>query len=359
MTKPSRNMTNDSLLDVNLEREINMNKVDLDWLPLEFQDRLFSIIVPSYNRAHTILETLDSAWAQTYRPIEVVVVDDGSTDDTKEVVEKWTEQHAGDVDFHLSYEFQENAGVCAARNRALRKCKGSYIQFVDSDDTIYPERMERLVCLFKESGCDYIETGFEGFLEENREVVETHYGHTISNHLDLLLEGRLWPNTLRPAYTRDLISRNGPWNEEMVTLQDYEYVIRALTLDPTPACEAIHDVLASARRDGGARLSDIIKQKEGRRLRINCERILCDGVRDRQDITDVRKEQLASRLYALAFRCNGSGWTDLGRECASLADGLNVRLSRLGMRRRLIYKMGRVGAVLYGVVSKLKGSANR
>jgi hypothetical protein len=233
---------------------------------------------------------------------------------------------------------------------------GQYIQFLDSDDTLYPQRFEMLADTFRNRNCDYIETGFEGFLAETGEVIEIHKGHTISHQLDLLLKGRLWPNTLRPAYSRQLINRTGPWNEDMVTFQDYEYVIRALTLTPQPLCESIGDVLASARRDSSGRMSDIIRTRQGRELRIHCEALLCDAVRGRRDISEDAISQLSSRLYALGMRCNGSGWPDLGERCAILADSLGVRLDSRGKRRRFVYKCGRIGSMAYSYAASLKSA---
>ncbi len=324
------------------------------WLRIGFHEGLFSIIVPTFNRSDTIVDTLNSVWNQTYRPIEVVIVDDGSQDNTREVVKSWMQERSINKEFFCTYEYQENAGVCAARNRALQNSIGQYVQFLDSDDTIYPERLSRLVEVFQKTGCDYIETGFEGFLTETGEIVSTHPGHVGRNQLQLLLLGRLWPNTLRPAYTRQLIAKTGPWNEEMVTFQDYEYVIRALTQVPLPKCESIADVLASARRDSAGRMSDIIFLKEGRSLRIHCERLLCEAVKDNNNIPEEWKRQLASRVYALGFRTNAKGWSDLGKQCGKIASSVGVKLDAKGRLRRLVWKTGRVGGFVYGQMSKVR-----
>jgi len=324
------------------------------WLREDYRERLFSVIVPTFNRDSTIIETLNSVWNQTYRPIEIVIVDDGSQDNTHEVVETWIQEHPVSEEFDCIYEYQKNAGVCAARNRALRKSEGQYIQFLDSDDTIYSERLSRLFQVFQKTGCDYIETGFEGFLTETGEVVSTHPGHVERNQLQLLLLGQLWPNTLRPAYTRQLIAKTGPWNEDMVTLQDYEYVIRALTQVPLPKCEAIAEVLASARRDSTGRMSDIIFTKQGRSLRIHCERLLCEAVKDNNNIPEEWKSQLASRIYALGFRTNAKGWSDLGKQCGELASSMSARLDAKGRLRRLVWKSGRIGGVLYSHLSRYR-----
>jgi glycosyltransferase involved in cell wall biosynthesis len=77
------------------------------------------VIVPTHNRADLISEALDSVWAQIYRPIELLVVDDGSTDNTVEVVQKWGRGCDSDAKFTLRYFRQENRGPAAARNHGL------------------------------------------------------------------------------------------------------------------------------------------------------------------------------------------------------------------------------------------------
>lgn len=94
-----------------------------------------SVIIPSYNRARTLPETIGSVLAQTHRDFEVIVVDDESTDDTADVVAA-----IGGV----SYERIVHGGVCAARNRGIEASSGSYLLFLDSDDILYDTALEEL-----------------------------------------------------------------------------------------------------------------------------------------------------------------------------------------------------------------------
>ena len=102
---------------------------------------LVSVIVPTHNRAHLLIGALDSVWAQTYRPIELIVVDDGSTDNTRAAVEAWQSAHCSDDRFTLEYVAQENRGPAVARNRGLTLSRGEYVQFLDSDDRLHPEKL--------------------------------------------------------------------------------------------------------------------------------------------------------------------------------------------------------------------------
>lgn len=99
---------------------------------------LVSIIIPCYNKAQYLGETLASVADQTYSDIEVLVVDDGSPDDTQTVVEEWQRQMT-----NLHYLHQENAGPSAARNNGIRASHGKYVMALDADDKLAPTYVER------------------------------------------------------------------------------------------------------------------------------------------------------------------------------------------------------------------------
>ena len=111
-----------------------------------------SIIVPTFNRSTMVVELINSILAQTWRPIEIIVVDDGSTDDTAEIVGNWlpVEDRCRIVLLR-----QDNAGPASARNLGLQHARGEFIQFVDSDDLLLPHAVEALVTGLQASGRSY------------------------------------------------------------------------------------------------------------------------------------------------------------------------------------------------------------
>ncbi len=324
------------------------------WMKAEFVPHLFSVIVPTFNRARTIVCTLDSVKVQTYRPIEIIVVDDGSTDETQDVVEDWRARNTEGESFVVEYIYQQNSGAGAARNLGLRVCRGEFIQFLDSDDLLHEKRFERVARRFQRTSCDLVETGFAGFYEQVGDLDEVHYGHEGLDLLAHLLRGRLWPNTLRYVFRRELLKRTGPWNERMSCFEDYEYLIRALVQNPRPRAEAIRDVLCYARRHRGEGRSARLRTREGREWRVHCEAVLCDLVNQCDDIPNEWKQALASRLYGLGFRCNAAGWPDLGQRCGEIAASLEVELDLKGKLRYLAWRGGRLGGMTYIAVGKLK-----
>ncbi len=106
--------------------------------------KLVSIIIPTYNREKTIRESVCSVLDQSYGDIEVIVVDDGSTDHTKEVLEDIN-------DNRLRYIFQTNSGACNARNHGIKEARGEYIAFQDSDDLWHKDKLKKQIQII-ESG---------------------------------------------------------------------------------------------------------------------------------------------------------------------------------------------------------------
>jgi glycosyltransferase involved in cell wall biosynthesis len=101
---------------------------------------LVSVIIPTYNSAEFLLETLESVFAQTYQNLEVILVDDGSTDGTRRLIEPYLSR--------LTYVYQDNAGESSARNHAIEMAQGEFLAFLDSDDTWLPDKLEKqLACL--------------------------------------------------------------------------------------------------------------------------------------------------------------------------------------------------------------------
>lgn len=118
---------------------------------MEFVDRCaVSIIIPCYNCGLLLEETLDSLCRQTYRDFEIICINDGSTDNTSEILKRWQTNNA----FNLRVINQENGGVSKARNVGISKSKGKYIVFCDADDLYHERYIEILVNAMESSGAD-------------------------------------------------------------------------------------------------------------------------------------------------------------------------------------------------------------
>ena len=116
---------------------------------------LVSIIMPSYNTAPYISETIQSVLNQTYQNWELIVVDDCSTDNTDQVV-------AYIKDERIKYfKNEKNSGAAISRNRALRESKGRWIAFLDSDDLWMPEKLEKQIAFMESNGYFFSYTNYE------------------------------------------------------------------------------------------------------------------------------------------------------------------------------------------------------
>jgi glycosyltransferase involved in cell wall biosynthesis len=139
---------------------------------------LVSVIIPAFDAAATIRQTLNSVLAQTYREIEVIVVDDGSSDATSAIVEEFVTRDA-----RLQLVRQSNAGVGAARNTAIRKAQGKYIAPLDADDIWFPEKLEKQVARMEQCGNE------TGLVYCWSKIVDNHGG--LVSDCSQIVQGRL------------------------------------------------------------------------------------------------------------------------------------------------------------------------
>ena len=134
---------------------------------------LVSIIIPCYNKAQYLGETLESVAAQTYPNIEVIVVDDDSPDNTKEVVDRYLQQMG-----NLNYLHQLNQGPSAARNNGIRASRGKYVMALDADDLLSPTYVEKCAyCLENHPETKLVYTKATMFGQYNQSWDLQEYSH--------------------------------------------------------------------------------------------------------------------------------------------------------------------------------------
>ncbi len=200
------------------------------WLGEEYEPGLVSVIMPAYNHAGFLPMAMDSVLAQTYRPIELIVVDDGSTDNSYTIIKEWAEKKRTDDGFRLLHLRQKNKGACAARNLgALRSC-GQLIQFLDADDLLAEDKIERQVgCWNGEDNC-LVFGPWKRFRAEEDPDANGESGKVLNVDGDILaqwlngwwapLHSLLWPRTM--------VAKIGPWDEQLASDQDGDFFVRAL-----------------------------------------------------------------------------------------------------------------------------------
>lgn len=117
----------------------------------KYESPKVSLIIPVYNAENHIIRGIDTAIAQSFDDLEVILIDDGSEDKTSEILDWYAEKYNNIVVIH-----QTNGGPALARNTGIKKANGEYLGFMDSDDMIYPDRIEKLYESIKKNNCDVV-----------------------------------------------------------------------------------------------------------------------------------------------------------------------------------------------------------
>lgn len=179
-----------------------------------------SVIIPVYNRAHLLHRALDSVVAQTFKDIEILVIDDCSRDDPYSVIKEYK-------DSRIKYIKQkENQGVAAARNRGLREAQAPFVAFLDDDDEWLPEKLSKQVELFLQSPPEVglIYTGVETVMDEGHTEIQlpTERGNVYGR---LLVKNCIHGGS-SAMIRRNLITNVGFFDENLLAIEDYEYWLR-------------------------------------------------------------------------------------------------------------------------------------
>lgn len=183
-------------------------------------EKLVSVIIPAYNIEKYISRCLDSIIAQTYNNLEIIVVDDGSKDQTAEILDDYQKRDSRIIVIH-----KENGGVSSARNQGLDIAKGDYIGFVDGDDLIKPNMYEVLVKLLEEENADIAHCGYQMVFPDR---VDYYYNtgrrkiQTTQEGLKDLLSGKMIEPALYNKLYRKELFNNIRLDEKIRINEDLE-----------------------------------------------------------------------------------------------------------------------------------------
>ncbi len=190
------------------------------------QQGLVSTIIPVYNRPEMLLEAVDSVLAQTYQSIEIIIVNDGSTDTTQQVINHLVENHSVVSSITIS-----NSGPAMARQAGLDRANGEFIQFLDSDDLLYPEKFAKQVAGLNQA----CEVGVSYCVQEYRHIngnlldaTWMRTGECFKTMFPAMLGGRIW-GTPAPLYRANVLNQVGPWMD-LKNQEDWEYDCRLASL---------------------------------------------------------------------------------------------------------------------------------
>lgn len=195
----------------------------MNWISPQYTVGLVSVIIPTYNREIFLSQAIESVIAQTYRPIECIVVDDGSTDNTKKTVERITE--LVDSGFRLIYIKQKNAGAQVARNTGTILSKGEYIQYLDSDDLLYADKLTLQVkYLINNDNVDGVFGDWEKGMPDQKELKLNYEDEDLVTQL--LTEKCI--TNFAFLMRRNIINNIGHWDEKLKRNQEIDFQVRGL-----------------------------------------------------------------------------------------------------------------------------------
>jgi len=185
---------------------------------------MISIIIPAYNAEKYITETIDSVLFQTYKDWELIIVDDGSTDDTAKIVKVFC-----DKDNRIQYFYKENSGVSDTRNYGMEKAKGDYIVFLDSDDVWLNIFLEETLSILKENkNIGVVNTNVQ-FIDYKSNKTSIFYSGVTSSDINKLIFFELQNRTTGPSGTvlrTKLAKKINGFNKDLSNVADKMFYIQ-------------------------------------------------------------------------------------------------------------------------------------
>lgn len=213
---------------------------------------LVSIVIPTYNNARYIEQAIKSALQQTYPAYEIIVVDDGSQDETRQILQPYFNR--------VHYVYQENQGVSAARNRGIQMARGELVAFLDADDYFLPEKLEKQVAVFQENpSLGMVNSGWNLVSETGEELGAVKLWDNLPK-LDLeawVLWRPVFPGAM--MFSRQWLERVGGFDRRFPPAEDVDMVLRLAMI----GCEAAwlkETTVYYRQHEGSATTKNTLKQ---------------------------------------------------------------------------------------------------
>jgi glycosyltransferase involved in cell wall biosynthesis len=177
-----------------------------------------SVVIPCYNQARFLSEAIDSVCHQTHTQHEVIVVDDGSTDLTQSVAQRY-----GGV----RYIYQPNQGVSAARNAGIRQSRGTYLAFLDADDRLLPDALAAGIdCFRKSQSCGFVVGRYRNIATDGSPISGPNRRSGAHDFYDALLRGNIIGVPATVLFRRAAVESVGGFNARFTLGEDYDLALR-------------------------------------------------------------------------------------------------------------------------------------
>lgn len=182
---------------------------------------MISVVIPTYNRAHFISRAIHSALNQTYQEFEIIVVDDGSTDNTEQVVKKFSDKRI----VYIRHEV--NKGVSAARNTGIKISRGEFIAYLDNDDEWLPDKLEKQITKFNALSDNFaiVYSGAYNVLNKTEEIVSEVTPYLRGKIYTIFLKGCIFDPTTA-MIRKSCFEKSGLFDESLSSCHDWDMWIR-------------------------------------------------------------------------------------------------------------------------------------
>jgi glycosyltransferase involved in cell wall biosynthesis len=277
---------------------------------------LVSTIIPVYNRRELLLESVESVLSQTYRPIEIIIIDDGSTDDTPAEADRLVQNEPK----LIRVIHQSNSGPGAAREAGRQLAIGEFIQHLDSDDLLLPQKFQLQVNALKQNehaGICYGKTRFYVKGESPQQRAWKRTGELFETMFPAFLNERWW-GTSTPLYRKSVIDEAGPWLP-LINEEDWEYDCR-IAAKGVKLCY-VNEFVSDHRDHDKDRLSKG-GQKDPRKLKDRATAHACiyqHAQRAGLSESSAEMQHFSRSLFLLARQCGNAGLSVQSKDLFQLA----------------------------------------
>ena len=266
---------------------------------------LVSVIIPVYNVEHYLRQCLDSVGAQTLSDIEIICVNDSSTDGSLDILEDYAKK-----DSRIQVVTQPNGGAGAARNKGLSMAKGKYLSFLDSDDFFEPDMLELAYKKAEEDKADFVVFNSDQYYTDKKKFVEVPWTLRIKelppympfNHRQMtdnifkVFVGWAWDK----LYSREFVENNHLLFQEQRTSNDMLFVFSAVAI--AKRISIVNKVLAHQRRDAKDSLS---KTRENSwHCFYDALTALRDRLKEEEIYREIEKDYINYALHAVLWNIN-------------------------------------------------------
>lgn len=319
---------------------------------------LVSVIIPAYNVRPFIKECLDSVFDQKYDNIEVIVVDDGSTDGTESILNDYSKHHTNLIVIH-----QSNSGQSVARNNGIKTCNGNYVVFVDSDDWLpSPDIIGKMVTKIQSENCDYIQGGLcfinnnhitKRYLPGERGVISEPLIISAAINVDGLYTG-----PFAKIYKTEFIKSNSLYFMEGLVNEDTGHSI-LISAYATRVGFINEIVYCSRERDGSTSRSDFKRMISTMHKVLDQTREDLKKLQKYESVSGIYESRyLRSLLYNLLQSAQRSSYKDFlddWRFCMSSTEyTFKSPFARfLPIKHRLAYSLSRHPKLFYSILKTL------